>query len=133
MGTWHLHCCGRCTARRRYDSSLSGFPWTEPGWLNGTFNLTTCRSSEEERAKCGEWGDLPLWQVPAYLLPGSFRRTDPAPVDGMSVLEVRDRVRACLGGRRGCSRLAIPCQQSAASPPRKVLPRGPPAAPASRL
>jgi hypothetical protein len=73
---------------RRYDSSLSGFPWTEPGWLNGTFNLTTCLSSEEERAKCGEWGDLPLWEVPAYLLPGSFRRTDPAPVDGMSVVEV---------------------------------------------
>lgn len=62
-------------------------------------------------------------EVPAYLAPGSFRRTDPAPVDGMSIVEVRGTPPArllavaphlpcalvcCARGRPACGSAAHP-------------------------
>ncbi|EFN57965.1 hypothetical protein CHLNCDRAFT_142095 [Chlorella variabilis] len=81
-----------------YDSSLTGFEDSQSGWLNGTYDLDFCQDNAEERAKCSEWEELPLWEVPAYLAPGSFRRTDPAPVDGMSIVE---RLQADFERKRG--------------------------------
>lgn len=73
-----------------YDSSLSGkgspaapmneyFPYS-CGW------------------ECEGWDQLSIWEVPAYALEGSSRKSDPEPVDGMSVLE---RLQSDFEAKRG--------------------------------
>lgn len=44
------------------------------------------------------WTDLPLFEVPAYRLPGGNKRMDPMPAAGMSILQ---RLRADFERKRG--------------------------------
>lgn len=71
-----------------YDSSLGDVTYTQrAGPMNGTFDLSPCQASDEQRQKCGDWASLPLWEVPAYKLAGSGKRMDPLPLNGMTVLQ----------------------------------------------
>lgn len=33
--------------------------------MNGTFDLSPCQADAEMRARCGDWDELPLYEVPA--------------------------------------------------------------------
>lgn len=44
------------------------------------------------------WSGLPLFEVPAYRLPGGNKRMDPLPAAGMSILQ---RLRADFERKRG--------------------------------
>ncbi|KAL4447321.1 hypothetical protein ABPG77_007354 [Micractinium sp. CCAP 211/92] len=71
-----------------YDSSLGDLNYTQrAGQMNGTFDLSPCQEDAEMRARCGDWDELPLYEVPAYKLAGSGKRMDPLPLNGKSVLQ----------------------------------------------
>lgn len=56
-------CCCCCC---RYDSSLGDVNYTQrAGPMNGSFDLSPCQADEEARARCGDWHELPLYEVPA--------------------------------------------------------------------
>ena len=93
---------------RRYDSSLKGEDLfgtgavLRAGRLNGSFHPNCVHS----RSSCDGWAGLPFWEVPAYMPPGhGDHRSDPEPVDGMSIMQVGGGNRAAglpagpLGGK----------------------------------
>lgn len=84
----------------KYDSSHPERHFTQRGGaLNRGFHLQRARSDAPHT-----WSGLPLWEVPAYKLPGGLKRTDPLPVAGMSILQ---RLQADFERKR-CSGVPVP-------------------------
>lgn len=80
----------------QYDSSFTDSSYQQrPGRLDQGF----CSGDSDPPCGSGnDWEGLPVWEVPAYRLPGSNKRSDPDPADGMSVLE---RFKADFERKRG--------------------------------
>ncbi|KAL4431468.1 hypothetical protein ABPG75_006724 [Micractinium tetrahymenae] len=71
-----------------YDSSLSGRDPTQGGFrmdASSGFNFSSVCTT------CGNWTQLPIWEVPAMVLPGSGgnvgKRVDPEPSSDLTVLQ----------------------------------------------
>ncbi|KAL4421770.1 hypothetical protein ABPG77_009753 [Micractinium sp. CCAP 211/92] len=71
----------------QYDSSLSGRDPTQRAYRMDAAQLNFSAVC----ATCGNWTALPIWEVPAMVLPGSGglagKRVDPAPTNDMTVLQ----------------------------------------------
>ncbi|PSC72055.1 polysaccharide deacetylase [Micractinium conductrix] len=82
------------------DSSHPERHYTQQGGaLDRGFRIQLARNDAKHT-----WSGLPIWENPAYKLPGGLKRTDPMPVPGMSILE---RLKADFERKR-CSGVPVP-------------------------